>query len=60
MVFFIILLGIGVGFSLASLVTAFLVSRSNDIGNSKGTFNDFTKKPLKIIQSKNRIRRPIL
>ena len=55
-----ILLGIVIGFSLGALLTAHLILRSNDIGNSKGTYEDFAESSLKFTEKKDKIRRPHL
>ena len=52
------LVGIAIGISIGLAATVHLLSKSNDIGNSKGTFKDFSAEPLRILSYKNKMRRP--
>ena len=53
-----ILLGCFIGFSFAYMITAIMVTKSNDHGDSKGTLAHFAQTPLHMIQSKNNIKKP--
>ncbi len=60
MLFLAFILGNLLGFSLAYMIVAYLVKRSNDHGNSKGTFRDFNRNPLNVIKKRDRIGAPRL
>lgn len=60
MLFLAIVFGCIMGFAAGYLVTALWIARSNDIGNSKGSFSDFTRYPLHVIRSENKIKKPPL
>lgn len=49
------LIGFALGVGIAYLITAGLVKSSNDLGDSKGKFRDFSDEPLNVIESKNRV-----
>lgn len=51
-------LGVFVGVSVAIWATAKMIVKSNDIGNAKGDFDDFTRHPLRILEQRDKIRRP--
>lgn len=57
MIVFAILLSVFLGFSAALMVVGFWVSKSNDRGNSKGSFRDFSQGvPVHILESRDRIK----
>lgn len=57
MIVFAILLSVFLGFSAALMVVGFWVSKSNDRGNSKGSFMDFSQGTrVHILDSRDRIR----
>lgn len=58
MLIFSILLGCLLGFTFAYMITAILVSKSNNHGDSKGNFYTFSKGPLHMRQERNNIKRP--
>lgn len=47
------LLGIFFAAALAFFITTTLLQKSNSIGDSEGTFKDFSKEKLHIISTKN-------
>ena len=53
-----IMIGCLIGFSFAFMITAILVAKSNDHGDSKGTFVQFSEAPLHMIYSQDNIRKP--
>ncbi len=53
--FLAIIFGCFIGFAVGFAVTAFLLSRSNDIGNSKGTAEDFSDTPIRMLDARNKI-----
>lgn len=53
-----IILGCLIGFSFAFMITAILVTKSNNHGDSKGTFIQFCEAPLHMIYSQDNIRKP--
>lgn len=53
-----IILGCIVGFSISYMLIGFLVLKSNNHGDSKGTFDNFNDAPLHIIRREDGIRRP--
>ena len=52
------LIGIFVGCSVSLCIIASKVAKSNDYGNTKGDFTDFTKSSLNVIVKQDRIKRP--
>lgn len=55
MIILCIILGIIAGFSLAFSIIIHRIKRSNDIGDSTASFLDFSKEPLNMIASKDRM-----
>lgn len=52
-----LILGCMIGFGLAYTITAILISKSNNIGDSKASFYTFTLgKPLNVIWERNNLR----
>ena len=45
-------------FGLAFMIVIMLVKRSNDHGNSKGTFADFNRQPLHVTQKRDDVADP--
>jgi hypothetical protein len=58
MTFFSILLSIFIAFSVAFCITACFLLEFNDMGNSEGTFDDFSKEPLHVHELNKRINKP--
>ena len=54
------LIGIFVGCSISLCIIASMVAKSNDYGNTKGNFSDFTNSNLNVIVKQDRIKRPKL
>ena len=50
-----LILGIGIGFGVAYALVGFLAVKSNDIGNSKGDFQDFADNTVHIKVADNNI-----
>lgn len=44
-----IILGVALAFCFAYMVTMTSVAKSNVLGDTKGTFTEFTRKPLRMI-----------
>ena len=55
-----IILGIALAGCLAFMVTMTLVSKSNVIGDTKGSFWTFSKKSLNMIESQDGVRQSLL
>lgn len=53
-----LIMGIFVGCSVSLFIVAGKVAKSNDIGNTKGDFLDFSKSYLHLIIKQDRIKRP--
>ncbi len=51
-----IILGLLLAGCFAFMVTMFLVSRSNVLGDTKGTFREFAKAPLHMISKADGVR----
>ncbi|MDO5154627.1 MAG: hypothetical protein Q4D51_01555 [Eubacteriales bacterium] len=49
------LLGIAFGVVLAYLIISIMVKKSNDLGDSKGNYKDFSTAPVVIHESKNNV-----
>lgn len=52
------LVGVFIGCSVSLSIIASMVVKSNDFGNSKGNFIDFSKTTIHIISKQDRIRKP--
>ncbi len=50
-----IILGLALAVGLAFMITMIRVSKSNDLGNSKGDFKSFSRVPLHMINKRDRI-----
>lgn len=48
-----IILGIVIALCFSFMVTMLIVRKSNDMGDSKGTFREFSDSPLRIISKKD-------
>ncbi len=57
---FAIVLGVFIGCSVAIFAVSHSVLKSNDMGNSKGDFLDFSRSTLHLIIKQDRIKRPRL
>lgn len=44
-------------FSIGILITSVVLLKSNDIGDSKGGYKNFTDKPLELLEKRDRIPR---
>lgn len=53
-----IIFGCLIGFALAYMITAKLVTASNDHGDSRNNFTDFADYPLNMIEKQNNVRPP--
>lgn len=56
--FFAILLGVFFGCAAALFIVSIMVKDSNDLGNTKGDFDDFSRGSLNLIIKQDRIKRP--
>lgn len=56
--FLALIIGCLIGFSFAYLIVAIMAVRSNNYGDSKGTFKDFNERPLHMIDKMDNIRKP--
>lgn len=54
-----LLLGLLLGFAISYTFTAHKVAKSNDLGDSKGGFQDFATHPLTMRTSRDNVRLPI-
>ncbi|MBQ9983493.1 MAG: hypothetical protein IJP29_02785 [Lachnospiraceae bacterium] len=52
-----LIIGILFGVGLAYWIVGTLVDRSNNHGDSKGTFNHFSTQPIHMLASENNIRK---
>ena len=52
-----LLVGCFIGFGFAYMCIGIMVAKSNDKGNSKGCFQDFTRGSWKLIGQRNNIKR---
>jgi hypothetical protein len=50
-----LILGIGIGFGLAYAAVGFLAVKSNDMGNTKGDFEDFAENTIHIKVAENNV-----
>jgi len=50
-------LGILLGFSAAYFIVMSQLKKSNDLGDSKNTFEDIAKAPFKLLESRDRVSR---
>ena len=50
-----LLMGIFIGCSVSLFIVAGKVAKSNDLGNAKGNFQDFSKNSIHIIAKQDRI-----
>lgn len=53
-----IIIGCFVGFGIACICVGIAVSKSNDLGDSKGNLYDFTQGSWKTLHSQDNIKRP--
>ncbi len=53
MIYIAIILGIVIGAIITFAIVATWVARSNRMGDSKGTFQNFSKSPMRILQSRD-------
>ncbi|MBR1598106.1 MAG: hypothetical protein IJ661_04225 [Lachnospiraceae bacterium] len=53
-----LIIGIFIGCSLSLCIIAAKVVKSNDLGNAKGDFHDFSKNQLHVIIKQDKIKRP--
>ncbi len=60
MLFIAIILAVFFGCSISLLIVSGKVVKSNDLGNTKGSFNNFSKDLLNVIVKQDRIKRPKL
>lgn len=54
------ILGVFIGCSISLFIVAGKVAKSNDLGNTKGDFTDFSKGSIHLISQQDRIKRPRL
>ncbi len=55
---FTLFIALFVGFGLSFMLVGFLLSKSNNHGDSKAEYMDFTREPLQILVSNDNIKRP--
>lgn len=53
-----IIIGCFIGFGLACMCVGILVARSNDHGDSKGEFYDFSQGSWQLLQCRDNIKKP--
>ena len=53
-----IIIGCLLGFGLAYMCIGILVAKSNNHGDSKGDFQDFSNGSWRLLQEQNNIRKP--
>lgn len=54
--FLVFIFGIVLGIACGFAITAFLADKSNNKGDSKASFRDWSNEPLKIIEKKDNIK----
>ena len=52
------ILGVFIGCSVSLFIVAGKVAKSNDLGNTKGRFTDFSGSTIRLIVKQDRIKRP--
>lgn len=58
MILIALIIGVFAGCSISLFIIAKCVAHSNDYGNAKGEFDDFTRAPLHVIRKEDRIKKP--
>lgn len=54
------ILGVFIGCSISLFIVAGKVAKSNDLGNTKGDFLDFSNGSIRLISQQDRIKKPRL